>query len=443
MLRAIIIIVNIVVATSVFTQSKDIPNSKQVEVSSLEDAYQKELIFLRKEKRLLKERLIRQKSTYETDIKKLNTEITLLQTQQLSLKQTSNQLEKEVTKVQKEVADFDDQKQNLEMTLLQSNDTLTYHNFPIAENSLGFIEKLRFNYRQAIQALRTLNEVRSVNEEFFLKDGRKTTGQVTYIGQIGAFAESEQGSGALAPAGKGRLKVWADENGKTIAPLSQQKGDSLEMFLFDSLEKDQTPPEPKRLMETLKNGGSIGWVITILGIVAIIAIIIRALILRNFQSNHKIAEKQLNNNSKNADDLFNVVSKLKGGSARLVELALMNIHSQKFEDIIAEGYIEQTKKLDRFNTFILVVSAVAPLLGLLGTVTGMIATFDIITEVGTGDPKLLSSGISEALITTMFGLIVAIPALLVGNLLSSWAEKLKTDLEKMILNISNRFDHAA
>jgi biopolymer transport protein ExbB/TolQ len=73
------------------------------------------------------------------------------------------------------------------------------------------------------------------------------------------------------------------------------------------------------------------------------------------------------------------------------------------------------------------------LLGLLGTVTGMISTFDIITEFGTGDPKLLSSGISIALITTEVGLEVAIPTLIFGNLLSGWAESIKDDMEKAAL----------
>ena len=86
-----------------------------------------------------------------------------------------------------------------------------------------------------------------------------------------------------------------------------------------------------------------------------------------------------------------------------------------------------------------VIAAVAPLLGLLGTVTGMISTFDIITEFGTGDPKLLSSGISIALVTTEVGLAVAIPALIFGNLLSGWAESIKDEMEKAALHVMNQY----
>jgi biopolymer transport protein ExbB len=69
----------------------------------------------------------------------------------------------------------------------------------------------------------------------------------------------------------------------------------------------------------------------------------------------------------------------------------------------------------------------------------MIATFDIITEFGTGDPKLLAGGISVALVTTELGLIVAIPALLLGNLLSGWANSIKDSMEQQALHIVNMY----
>ncbi len=80
-----------------------------------------------------------------------------------------------------------------------------------------------------------------------------------------------------------------------------------------------------------------------------------------------------------------------------------------------------------------------PLLGLLGTVTGMIQTFDVITVFGTSDPKLLSGGIATALVTTELGLIVAIPCLLAGSLLNGWAERIKDDMEKAALRAINLY----
>ena len=94
-----------------------------------------------------------------------------------------------------------------------------------------------------------------------------------------------------------------------------------------------------------------------------------------------------------------------------------------------EAILWETAKLDRFLWAIKVVSVVAPLMGLLGTVTGMIRTFQAITLFGTGDPKLMAGGISEALVTTMLGLLVAIPLVLLHALISSNTRKVSDVLE--------------
>ncbi len=117
----------------------------------------------------------------------------------------------------------------------------------------------------------------------------------------------------------------------------------------------------------------------------------------------------------------------------------LNRDRAHLEDIISESILNESSRLNRFGSVILVIAGVAPLLGLLGTVTGMITTFDIITEFGTGDPKLLSGGISIALVTTELGLAVAIPMLLLGNILSGWAESIKDDMEKGALRVINNF----
>jgi biopolymer transport protein ExbB len=83
-----------------------------------------------------------------------------------------------------------------------------------------------------------------------------------------------------------------------------------------------------------------------------------------------------------------------------------------------EQILSQVPLLERFLSPLAVCASVAPLLGLLGTVTGMIHTFNLITVFGTGDAKLLSGGISEALITTEVGLMIAVPALLIHAYLS-------------------------
>ena len=87
-------------------------------------------------------------------------------------------------------------------------------------------------------------------------------------------------------------------------------------------------------------------------------------------------------------------------------------------------------KLERGISTIKLLAAVAPLLGLLGTVTGMIGTFQSITLFGTGDPKLMAGGISTALVTTVLGLVCAIPLLLLHNLISGKSQELVQRLEE-------------
>src|SRR5690606_40778867 len=89
------------------------------------------------------------------------------------------------------------------------------------------------------------------------------------------------------------------------------------------------------------------------------------------------------------------------------------------------------------DLFIAIAAAAAPLMGLLGTVTGMIKTFNLITVFGTGDAKSLSSGISEALVTTELGLIVAIPCLILHGLLSRLARRKLGQMEQVAIAFIN------
>lgn len=107
------------------------------------------------------------------------------------------------------------------------------------------------------------------------------------------------------------------------------------------------------------------------------------------------------------------------------------------EEIMYERMIAIQPKLERLLPFIAVTAATAPLMGLLGTVTGMINTFKLITVFGTGDAKQLSSGISEALITTEFGLIVAIPSLIMHALLNRRCQMVMATMERMAVTFMN------
>jgi biopolymer transport protein ExbB len=114
-----------------------------------------------------------------------------------------------------------------------------------------------------------------------------------------------------------------------------------------------------------------------------------------------------------------------------------NADRETLESVLQEAILRELPRVERGLSILAVLGAVAPLLGLLGTVTGMIDTFRVITLFGTGDPKLMSGGISEALITTELGLAIAIPIMLLHTLLSRRAEKIIGDMEEKAVSLTN------
>jgi biopolymer transport protein ExbB len=90
---------------------------------------------------------------------------------------------------------------------------------------------------------------------------------------------------------------------------------------------------------------------------------------------------------------------------------------------LSEAALKEMPRLTKGLLFIKVISVVAPLMGLLGTVTGMIKTFQVITLYGAGDPKMMAGGISQALMTTVLGLVVAIPMVLLHTIVSGQSRK--------------------
>ncbi len=131
--------------------------------------------------------------------------------------------------------------------------------------------------------------------------------------------------------------------------------------------------------------------------------------------------------------------KIKGPVGLLLTDAVNNAEESKdlLEEVLYERLLQTQPKLERLIPFIAVVAATAPLLGLLGTVTGMIKTFKLITVFGTGDARSLSSGISEALITTEFGLFVAIPSLIIHALLLRKTKGVLASMEQTAVAFKN------
>jgi biopolymer transport protein ExbB len=140
------------------------------------------------------------------------------------------------------------------------------------------------------------------------------------------------------------------------------------------------------------------------------------------------------------NEAFQAAEKIKGSLVAATLAAASRLHAgsrEIAEKSVKELLLFEVPRLERYLTTLSVLAAAAPLLGLLGTVSGLIAMFQVITEHGVNDPKLLAGGIGEALIATETGLLVAIPTLLGHNWLANRVDHLVSDAEAYGLKILN------
>jgi biopolymer transport protein ExbB len=106
------------------------------------------------------------------------------------------------------------------------------------------------------------------------------------------------------------------------------------------------------------------------------------------------------------------------------------VDAELLETRLTEAVLREVPALERFQSLLRLIVAAGPLLGLVGTVSGMIMTFQVITELGAGDPKVMAGGISQAMIATVLGLGVAIPLLFVNSVLTTRSRALVQVLEE-------------
>ncbi|MED5465053.1 MAG: MotA/TolQ/ExbB proton channel family protein [Myxococcota bacterium] len=245
--------------------------------------------------------------------------------------------------------------------------------------------------------------------------GESRTRSVTRVGVFNAVSE-------------GKYLRWLSEVGR-LTELARQPGARYLSTAEDLQRADEEMVrfglDPSRgsilsllvqtpnLRERVQLGGIIGYMILFLGALTLLGALFRVLYL----SRVKLKVRAQKSNSTPLEDnplgrVMRVFSDNPGVSTETLNFKL------------DEAILREQANLDRFLWAIKVVSVVAPLMGLLGTVTGMIRTFQAITLFGTGDPKLMAGGISEALVTTMLGLVVAIPLVLIHSWLRTMSRRL-------------------
>ena len=273
--------------------------------------------------------------------------------------------------------------------------------------------------------------------------GARVPGTYVLLGPVAYFAPSGQATAGLAT-------VQASAISPAIYNLPSANGDQAVRQLASEGRADilYGPPQAVTYTEadiTLAQewaaGGLVMWPILILtGLAFMVAIykwVELARIKAARQRDLDVILEHLGNGRQ--DEALAHARRVGGPVGEMLQAAVENAYEDRevIEEVLYEKIISTQPRLERLLPFIAVVAATAPLLGLLGTVTGMIETFKLITIVGTGDARSLSSGISEALITTKWGLISAIPALILHALLSRKARGVVGSMEQTAVGFIN------
>ncbi|MFO8111948.1 MAG: MotA/TolQ/ExbB proton channel family protein [Desulfosalsimonadaceae bacterium] len=294
--------------------------------------------------------------------------------------------------------------------------------------------------------IRRSGSVRLENGIIVDRSGRETEAEILLIGnftaayrtdeEIGFLNHSTAGDRLFAlsrlPSGRMQRRIADYMDGKSEAvPLDISRGGALRQLTHEL-----------RLWEQVPTGGPIVWPILILlglGVVIIIERIV-FLVRKRFDSesfmrqvNALVKEGRFEDCRRACEDYD------KKPVARVVGAGLACCHMprEEMENALQEAILREIPPMERFLSTLGMLAAIAPLLGLLGTVTGMINTFHVITLYGTGDPRMMSGGISEALVTTMLGLSVAIPMLMAHTWLNRAVDKNIAEMEEKAVTLVN------
>ncbi len=264
-------------------------------------------------------------------------------------------------------------------------------------------------------------KVARFSTEIVDEDGARTKADVIRVGVFDAFAEGQY----LSMQADGALSVLPRQPGHGATGLAKsfaKSSDEIAPIIVDPSHGSLLALESVRptVGERVEMGGLVGYVIIFIGLVGAALAAYQLTFLIKVGA---LMRRQLANLSHPTQDnpLGRVLSCLTDETSADPEVVELHV---------SEAVLKETPKLERFQGLIRLIVAAGPLLGLLGTVIGMIVTFQVITEVGAGDPKVMAGGISQAMIATVLGLGIAIPLLFVNTLLMSRSRALVQILDE-------------
>ncbi len=271
-------------------------------------------------------------------------------------------------------------------------------------------------------------------------------GQFVLLGPVALFRSSdgehvgtaEQRLGSLEPA------VMSFGNPEDTASASATVSDGRGSFPLDASlgNAHKIEATQETLWEHIKKGGPVMWPIFLLAFAALSVVLYKWWVLAKVQSASEAQIGALLGAVGSGDRVgaVRIARGIQGPAGEMLAAGAEQLGQPRelIEEVMFEKVLSTRLRLQSLLPFVAISASAAPLLGLLGTVTGIMNTFTLITVFGTGDVKTLSSGISEALITTEYGLIVAIPSLLIHAFLSRKARGLIDQMDQTAVAFINQ-----
>ena len=290
--------------------------------------------------------------------------------------------------------------------------TLEADALPPRLNDVDVLERSQIEAVVDSLATLTVNTGRAERLELPVADasGDIESHSVVRLGDFAAFTES-----ALLRKGQDEESSLA-EVPRTPTAISDllaayHQGESRE-FAIDPTQGSvlEALAQQPTLWERFQQGGYVGYVVVVLGGIGLLVALAQYIYLLTVSARVRRQRQNLDQPSKD-NPLGRVLERFKEMDKHQAPEAL--------EARLDEAVLAELPKIERGQPIVKLLAAIAPLLGLLGTVTGMIVTFQAITVFGTGDPQLMAGGISQALVTTVLGLVTAVPLLFAQTALSS------------------------
>ena len=252
-------------------------------------------------------------------------------------------------------------------------------------------------------------------------------GQFVTLGSVGYFSSNDGSTSGLTTIANDGFPLVAkleDENGAAVAKFVKNGGGVLPLDATSG--KALKAVTAKRSIKSrLEDGGPVGYAILGLGALATLIALFKFIEITTFyipgtRTINKILDALLERDMEGAQNHANAV---RGLSGKMVEAGVENFYGKRriLEDALLEKLSAIQPRLERMLPFLALVAAAAPMMGLLGTVLGIMETFDEMAKFGTGNAQNFSQGIGAALVTTAEGLVVAIPIIIIHGMLKSLA----------------------